>query len=413
MKGNVSSYDTKAGRRWRITYELPPAVDPATGETRRRQTTRRGFTRERDAQRALREVLTDVEDGSHVEADALTLAGYLTDEWLPSIKARSADDARRHRSTVSPATHERYARDLARYVLPRVGGVRLQALTPAHLDELYDALESSGGQGGAPLTAKTVANVAATLHKALADAVKRGRIKRSPADAVSPPTATKARHVWWSVEELRRFLAHVEGDELYAAWLLFATTGAREGEVAGLTWADLDLEAGWLRIDWTLGTAGHRLTWKQRPKSKAGERTMALDPATVAALREHRKRQNEARLLAGPAWTDGYVDWQGVERTGLVWTHGDGSIITPRVLYDRFVRHAAAAGLPRIRLHDVRHSYASAALASATGWHDVKVISQRLGHANVGITLDTYSHVLPAADETIAHTLASVILGQK
>lgn len=88
---------------------------------------------------------------------------------------------------------------------------------------------------------------------------------RNPADAVSPPTATKAQTEWWSVDELRRFLVHAADDELYAAWLLFATTGARTGEVVGLTWTDLDLDHGWMRVDWTLGHVGHRLTWKARP----------------------------------------------------------------------------------------------------------------------------------------------------
>ena len=412
MRGNVTSYDTKAGRRWRITYDLPPTVDPATGATKRRQTTKRGFTRERDAQAALRAVLTDVADGTHIEADPLTLASYLRDEWLPSIKARKGDEARRHRGTVSAATWSSYQGELERYVIPHLGGVRLQALTPAHLDGLYDDLERSGRSDGGPLAAKTVANLAGTFHKALADAVRRGRIKRNPADAVSPPTATKARTQWWSVEELRAFLLHVQDDELYAAWLLFATTGARLGEVAGLTWSDLDLDAGWMRVDWTLGHVGHRITWKPRPKSRAGERTMALDPATVAALREHKRRQTEQRLVAGPGvWSTEYTDWQDLSRDGLVWTYGDGSPIHPKTISNRFLKLSAEAGLPRIRLHDVRHSYASAALSSASGWHEVKVISQRLGHATVAITLDTYSHVLPAADETVAHTLANIILG--
>lgn len=138
---------------------------------------------------------------------------------------------------------------------------------------------------------------------------------RNPADAVSPPTATKAQTEWWSVDELRRFLVHAADDELYAAWLLFATTGARTGEVVGLTWTDLDLDHGWMRVDWTLGHVGHRLTWKARPPSRAGERTMALDPATVAALREHRRRQLEERILAGPAWNETFTDWQGLART--------------------------------------------------------------------------------------------------
>lgn len=133
-----------------------------------------------------------------------------------------------------------------------------------------------------------------------------------------------------------------------------------------------------------------------------------------SALREHRRRQGGHRDLAGPLWQDGFTDWRGLTRDALVWTYGDGSPIHPKTFYERFLRLTAAAGLPRIRLHDyVRHSYASAALAAATGWHDVKVISQRLGHASVSITLDTYSHVLPAADSALANTLASVILGKR
>ena len=405
---NIYEYTTDEGRRWRVVFDAGP--DPETGKRRQRQ--KRGFTRESDAKRWLRAQQADIDDGAFIEADRLTVREYLVNEWLPSIKARSAEDARRHRGTVSPATWESYRGSLDRYVIPRLGAAKLQALTPADLDALYDHLEAEGGQGGGPLKAKTVANTAGIMHKALSDAVKRGRMKRNPADAINPPTAGKARTEWWSVEELRSFLRHVEGDELYAAWLTFATTGARLGEVAGLTWEDLDLEAGWMRVDWTLGHVGHTMTWKPRPKSKAGERAMALDPATVAALREHKRHQAEARLLVGPAWQDGFTDHQGLTRTGLVWTYPDGAPIHPKTISNRFLKLSKDAGLPRIRLHDVRHSYASAALEAATGWHDVKVISQRLGHANVAITLDTYSHVLPAADEHLAHTLANVILGE-
>ena len=408
----VYKYSTKAGDRWRIVYDGPPVYDPETGQVSRKQTSRRGFTRERDAKQALREELNDIDDGSHVPIDQVTVGRYIIDEWLPSIRPRSAEAARRHRGTVNVATHDRYRQDLERWVLPRIGGVKLQALTPKAIDKLYDELETSGRRDGGPLSPKTVANLHGVLHKALGDAVKRGRLKRNPAAAVSPPTATQREPRWWSVDELRAFVRFVEGDELYAAWLLFATTGAREGEVCGLTWDDLDLDAGWVRVDWTLGVIRGKLTWKPRPKSKAGERLMALDPATVAALRQRKLEQNKQRLAAGSLWQDSYTDWQGLTRSGLVWTYEDGSPLSPNAVYGHFVKHVTDAGLPRVSLHDVMHSYASAALAAATGWHDVKVISQRLGHATVAITLDTYSHVLPAADEKIAHTLATVILGE-
>ncbi len=114
----------------------------------------------------------------------------------------------------------------------------------------------------------------------------------------------------------------------------------------------------------------------------------------------------------GTGWLDAHVDWRGESRAGRVFCWPDGTVIHPERVSKWFQQHLAAAQLPRVRLHDVRHTYASAALAHAQGWHEVKIISQRLGHASVGITLDTYSHVLPAADEQAAASLARVILGE-
>jgi integrase len=407
VEGSVGKYETSRGVRWRYRIELPP--DPKSGA--RRQAAKRGFATKREASVALRAAIAQLEGGEFTAATGITLSDYIVDTWLPSMAPREVRSGRRHRGTVSAATHHVYCASLARYVLPRIGAVRLQALTPMQLGQLYDELEVRGGRGGRPLSSKSVANVAGVVHKALADAVRLGLLHHNPADSVSPPSADKPENDWWSIAELRAFLTHVRDHDLYAAWLLLATTGARRGEVAGLTWDDLDLDAGRVRISWTLGHVAHKMTWQVRPKSKAGERTMALDPATVSALRDHKARQDEVRAHVGTFWPDGFTDWQGRTRTGLLWTYPDGSPIHPKTITEWFLRLSAEAGLRRIRLHDVRHSYASAALERATGWHDVKVISQRLGHANIGITLDTYSHVLPAADEHAANTLAELILG--
>jgi hypothetical protein len=178
------------------------------------------------------------------------------------------------------------------------------------------------------------------LHKALSDAVKRGRLKRNPADAVWPPTRGKASTRWWSVEELRAFLQHVQDDELYAAWLIFATTGsAAHGP--------------------RLAVLVHRLAGADPPRPRLDPRRRSTGPPedVLQAVRE---------------------------------PHDGGR----------------PPSNPRSRLEALLRL----GRASATGWHEAKVISQRLGHANVGITLDTYSHVLPAADETVAHTLANMIL---
>ena len=232
----------------------------------------------------------------------------------------------------------------------------MQKLTPAHLNGLYDTLEARGGRRCAGLSPKTLANVHGVLHKALAGGVKSGLLARNPADAIAPPWASRAQNDAWTVAELRRFLEHVAGDRLYALWCLFATTGMRRGEALGLVWDDIDLDTGVLRISWTLGVVQNEPTWKPRPKSAAGERTMALDPETVAALRERRRRQLEERVAMGPSWRARQEDWRGEAREDLVFTWPDGRLIDPdRVTY-WFSAHCRAAGLRRIRLHDVRHT---------------------------------------------------------
>ena len=203
-----------------------------------------------------------------------------------------------------------------------------------------------------PVAAKTVQNIHGVLSKILGDATQQGVISRSPVDLVNAPTLGKPKHTAWTREQLRTFLLHVAQDELHAGWMLFATTGARRGEVAGLTWDDVDLDGHELHIDWTLGHVGHDMRWKPRPKSEAGKRTIALDPATVEALRAHRRAQLEQRLAAGEAWQDTFTDSAELSRSDLLWTYADGSAIHPKTWYERFLKLSSEAGLPRIRLHD-------------------------------------------------------------
>ncbi len=402
-------------RQWANDGRLercPACGGPMADRVERRQQFRGGFRTKREAQRALIDALAALDSGGYVDPARQTVADYLLEDWLPARRPKGGS-GRGHRGQLGIGTWTDYRNVAKCYVVPRIGQIPMQKLSPADLNRLYDELEERGGRHGRSLSAKTVLNVHRMLHKALGDAVRQGRLARNPAGLVQAPSAPKASTGVWSVQQLRAFLDHVDGDRFYAAWLLFATTGMRRGEVAGLAWPDLDLEAARLRVTLTLGLVGGRATWKPRPKSRAGERTMSLDPATVEALRAHRKAQNEIRLRVGPAWQARQHDWRGQHRDDLVFTRDDGSLVSP----DRFTRwfqdHCKAAGLPRIRLHDVRHTYATAGLANATGWHEVKVISERLGHASIGVTLDTYSHVLPVADQQTADTLARLILGHQ
>jgi integrase len=201
----------------------------------------------------------------------------------------------------------------------------------------------------------------------------------------------------WSAEQLRKFLAFVADDRLYAMWLMYATTGMRRGEVLGLRCRDVDHKHARIAVVQSLLIVEHKLAFSE-PKTNKGRRSVALDPTTAAALCSHRAAQAQEQLRAGEMWTN----------SGLVFTTELGGPIDPQRVTRIFGALSEAAGLPHIRLHDVRHSYASAALASGV---PAKVVSERLGHANIAITLDTYSHVLPALQEDAAEKIAALILG--
>jgi integrase len=223
--------------------------------------------------RARVELLARLEEGRYVEPSRLTLAVFVQQQWLPGLAGQ-----------VRPTTLHAYSTNLERYALPRVGAVLLQRLTPAHLNQLYSALLAGGGRGGRPLSARTVQSVAMTLRKAIGDAARWGLVHRNVAALSSPPRPRRAEMRTWTAEQLRRFLEHVAGDRLYAAWLLLASTGMRRGELLGLRWVDVDLELARVSVRQTLVLAGRQVVISE-PKTSRGRRSIALDPRTVAALR--------------------------------------------------------------------------------------------------------------------------------
>ena len=219
--------------------------------------------------------------------------------------------------------------------------------------------------GRARACPKTVRNIHAIIHRALQDAVRWGYLVRNVAEAVDAPNGASPGMQVWTPGQLRTFLTHTRHDRLQALWLLVATTGMRRGELAGLRWIDVDLDVAHISPRRPRVVANYQVH-ESEPKTAKGRRSLALDPATVAALREHHVRQGAERAIVGPGWQD----------TGLVFTRPDGSGIHPDLITDWFKRLARSAGLPPIRLHDVRHSYATAALAAGI---PAKVVSERLG----------------------------------
>jgi integrase len=382
MRGHIAKREGRRGVSWAYVVDLPKKTDG-----RRRQKWVSGFRTRREAQEALAEELGRLRSGTFVESSRITLAEYLEGTWLPAM-----------RSQLRPGTWDAYRWSLGVYVIPHLGQVRLQKLTPGHLSTLYADLLAHGGKGGRPLSGRSVQYAGSILRKALNDAVRKwDLLEHNPSARADLPKRNRTAMATWTGPELERFLAQVKGDRLAALWTFAALSGARRGEVVGLRWADLDLEAGTASIRQAIVMVARRPTF-QGPKTGRGRRLIRLDAATVAALRAHRKAQAEERLAWGAAWTD----------HGLVFCQEDGQPLNPETVAKWFQAHSRAAGLPRIRFHDLRHTWATLALQA--GVHP-KAVSGRLGHATIAITLDTYSHLLPDVESDAAERVAGLVLG--
>ena len=385
MNGSV----VKKGNRWYVIIEQR---DAETGNRKREWHS--GFRTKREAEAARVEILSRLQRGAYVTPSTRTLGEYLTKEWLPSIEA-----------SVRPSTLQSYEQAVRNHLIPRLGSFRIQDLRAPHINALYAHLLTDGHskrRGG--LSPKTVRNVHVVLRKALRDAVRWSRLSVNPADSANPPKVRDAGSrdlKTWTAEELRRFLETERGlrSSVYVAFLLTATTGMRRGEVLGLRWRDCDLEAHHLSVRQTLVSVAYKLHFST-PKTKRSQRLITLDRRTTTALREHRAAQAQKRLVAGSVWQD----------HDLVFCRDDGSPTHPDSFSHTFERQVAASNLPRIRLHDLRHTHASLALAA--GIHP-KVVSERLGHANISITLDTYSHVIPSLQQEVADVVADLVFGHK
>ena len=372
----------RRGNSWYFWVELPPGLDG-----RRRQKSMGGFATRRQAEQAFARFRDELTTRGYLEPTKLTVSQFLDDVWLPGIEA-----------TIRLSTVDHY-RNSAVYVQGAIGSLPLAKLGAPHLNAMYAQLLKSGRRHvPGPLSPATVRHVHTMIHKALRDAVRWGYLADNPADRADPPVPRRAEMRIWTPEQLRAFLEVVRSDRLYGAWMLLITTGMRRGEVVGLRWDDVDLEHRRLSVVRALITVRGKVI-ESEPKTAKGRRQLALDPATVEALRSHRIHQLEERRTAGPCW----------QEQGWVFTREDGTAIHPDRIYDWFNRLVLKIDIPAIRIHDIRHSYASAALAAGI---PTKVVSERLGHANVMITLDTYSHVLPGLQEAAAAKVAELILGE-
>jgi integrase len=381
--------------RW---YVSVVEIDPTTGKRRDRAPDGRrvSYTTKRAAQRAANEIRQKIDARSYVRRDRITV-----EEWLEKWQQGAAF------LNLSESTRESYARYLRVHIVPRLGPVRLQDLDAPMLDRLYaDLLRDGNRTTGAGLSRRTVQYIATILHSALEAAMRKNLLDRNPGRKADVPKRPKgergSKMRTWDDGQLRHFLESSSEERLYPAFVLAATTGMRRGEVLGLErdeFHPIPGEVVVLRSLQSISQKGGATKLHFEDATKSGkDRVVGLDPETVEILRSHLAAQAEERLAIGPNYRD----------QGLVFAQPDGSPVHPETFRRTFLRLVKASGLPPIRLHDLRHTWATLALKA--GVHP-KVVQERLGHSRISITLDLYTHAIPSLDLDAAGQVARLIFG--
>jgi integrase len=354
--------------RWEARYTIHTSKGP-------KRKTLYGRTRQEVADKLAR-ALSDRTQGLTFEAGSLKLGEYL-DGWLSDV-----------RETVRQRSWERYEQIVRVHIKPALGRVKIKALSPTHVRGLYREKLDAG------LSRRTVQYIHTTLHKALKDAVSDGLIPRNVAEGIRPPRPKKKEITPLDPEQARAFLAAAHEDRFEALYVLAIHCGLREGELLGLKWDDVDLETGMLRVRRTLSET--RTGYIFEPPKNGKGRSIKLTQAASEALRSHLERQLEEIDSSG----DDYQD------QGLIFPSRKGTPMNARNLTARsFKPLLKRAGLPDIRLHDLRHTCATLMLCE--GVH-IKLVQELLGHATISITLDTYSHLLPGMGDEAAGAMERI-----
>jgi integrase len=361
MKGHIRE---RSPGHWAIIIDVR---DPTTGKRKRKWHSFAGTRRQ--AQVRCAELISELQKGSQVDSGRMTVAAFF-ERWIEHMQGQ-----------VSTRSLERYTELARKNLAPLLGALVLSKLQPAHISEAYaKALASGRRDGTGGLSARTVTHMHRVLHEALQHAVVWRLLANNPAAFVKPPKVQRAEMKTYDLQQTAELLEALRGNRMFIPTLLAGLCGLRRGEIAALRWRHIDFDAGHISIEQSAEQTHAGVHYK--PPKSGRARTVAMGATVAAELRAHRLAQVQALFSIGVRLTD----------DSFVVTQADGSPVQPNTLTHNWVIECAKIGLPRIRFHDMRHTHATHLLAS--GVHP-KVASERLGHSKVGLTLDTYSHVLP------------------
>jgi integrase len=378
MKGNIRK---RSENSWQITLDIER--DPATGKRRQHIET---LYSKKSAENRLAELILSIERGRYERPVRITVAEWLG-KWYRDYVKNQCDN----RTALS------YLSEIRGHLIPSLGGLLLDQLKASHVQSYISCALKEGrvdGKGG--LSARTVRYHYTILSRALKDAVIAGHIGRNIADLVRPPRYRRKTMKTMALEDVPRFLEESLSTPYYRLFYTALYTGMRLGELCGLPWRGVDLDNGRISVFQELSKRGSINTIKE-VKTRHSRRQIALSPSLVKVLQQLRIETEAQAVLLG----------RKLGGDDLVFSYPDGRTLDPSTVSHALGRVLRQAGLPHIRFHDLRHTHATFLLGAGV---NIKVVSERLGHASVAFTLDTYGHVMPGMQESAADSLDWLIL---
>lgn len=378
----------RRGNTW--TYVVQE-TDPATGK--RKPVWHGGFRTQKEAKDARAAAVSAMSKGTYVARRNVTVAEYLR-SWIEG-----------HAVELKPSTAMTYRDKIEAYLIPAIGNEKVQTLSPSRLTTVFKTMAEEGGRGavhgksGKPLSPRTVEFARAILRKAMQDAIVDRLIDVNPVVGSKRPKPVKPKHTTWTAEQIHVFLEAVAEQRLYPLWALVFATGMRRGELMALRWGDIDLDEGVISVERSVTQLGKERV-ATTPKNHE-RRRVAIDPAAVATLKDWRKAQATEKLACGQSWAD---------QEGLLFTWEDGRPLQPDYVTKKFltVQAGIEEKLPRLVVHGIRHSHATVLLRAGVPVH---IVSKRLGHKDVTITLNVYADVLPEDDDRAVDTWWKAVWG--
>ena len=340
------------------------------------------FKTQREARDWLQETRVQVQNGLTLAAAQITVASFLR-KWLTN-----------YQDSIRPKTYQQYRQIINQYLVPGIGTVKLKDLRPDQIQTFYTQQSREGK------SLRTILLIHSVLHRSLNQALRWGLVGRNPAQAVNRPRLRKKEMHTLDENQVRILLETARGSRWEMLFWMAVTTGLREGELLGLKWSDLDWVTRRLSVQRQLQRLKDRGLVFSSPKSQAGERAVLLSMDTIKRLRGHHVVQYYEKLFAENRW----------QENDLIFPSTVGTPLDPRNLIRNFKAILRQAELPDIRFHDLRHT--AATLMLQQGIHP-KVVQERLGHADIALTLNTYSHVLPDIQEEAVQKMDRVLASKR